>query len=525
MNALSSAASEGLRAVIYTRVSKDDGDTEGASSTERQEQDCSALAATYRWNVVAVERDQGISASGNAERPAWERVLRLVEAGEVDLIVAWHLDRMTRNMTDLERLILLAEHHSVGIKTYTGDMDLTTDTGRMVARILAAVARAEVERKAARQKRANLARREAGIPWKSGFRAFGYTLKGEVVGEEAKLIREGAEAFLAGEALKSIARTWEASGVKPPRAKVWHQTSVRAILLNARIAGYMTYDREITGIGAWEPIVDPDTWGLISARLNDPARKVGGSSRGRKAENLLTSLATCARCDEMVKGKTTRLRERKGAKGTLGYTGATVPIYSCEHRHLTTVRSEADGWVVDAMSLAASVHAPGLVLSIPEPGQSLELVAVVEEKREQMRELGKAFATLPRIAFDAAMEALSADLEAAEAAASAASVGDVDPSRLNAEAVTNFRDADLDTQRAVLARVARIRLHPRGRGKRNLHISEQVEMDVKVTEADGSSEWVPVLRPRATGWEPAKASKPSHLLPITARAMAEAKGL
>lgn len=519
MNALSSAASEGLRAVIYTRVSKDDGDTEGASSTERQEQDCTALAATYRWNVVAVEKDQGISASGNAERPAWERVLRLVEAGEVDLIVAWHLDRMTRNMTDLERLILLAEQHSVGIKTYTGDMDLTTDTGRMVARILAAVARAEVERKAARQKRANLARREAGIPWKSGFRAFGYTLQGEVVEAEAKLIRGGAEAFLAGEALKSIARTWEESGVKPPRAKVWHQTSVRAILLNARIAGYMTYRREITGLGAWEPIVDPDMWGLISARLSDPARKVGGSSRGRKAENLLTSIAVCAKCEEAVGGKTTRTRERKGAKGKLGFTGETLPIYSCDSRHLATYRGDVDAFVVDLMSLAATVHLPGMVLSLPEPGQALELLGKVEEKREQVKELGRAFGSMPRIAFDAAMDALVRDLEEVESSLSRSSSGGADPSRLNSDAIERFRDADLDTKRELLSRLARITLHPRGRGKRNLSIADQVEMDIKVTDTSGATRWVAVSRPSFLGWEP-DGSTPSSMLPATARALA-----
>lgn len=521
VNTVNSTVPEGLRAVVYTRVSKDDGITEGASSTERQEQDCLALAATYRWNVVGIEKDHGISASGKVERPAWERVLRMVEAGEVDLIVAWHLDRMTRNMTDLERLILLAEERSVGIKTYTGDMDLSSDTGRMVARILAAVARAEVERKAARQKRANLSRREEGQPWKSGWRAFGYTLTGEVVEAEAALIRSGVETLLSGGTLKGIARTWEASGIKPPRAATWGQTSVRSIFLNARIAGYMTYGREIVGKGVWEPIIPMETWGLAAARLNDPERLVGGSSRGRRAENLLTSIAVCARCEEKVGGKTTGLRERKGAKGKLTYTGERPAIYSCDHRHLTTYRKEAEAYVIDGISLAASVHGPGMVLSIPKPGQALDLWAEVERRREQVKELGSRFGTMPHVAFDAAMEAVTSDLEAAEAALSVSSSGDMDPSRLNADAVHNFRTADLDTQRALLDRLARIRLHPRGKGKRDLSISEQVEMDVKVTAADGSVEWVPVLRPTHTGWTPKNSKQPSDMLPATARAMAE----
>jgi len=521
MNTSAGSKTEGLCAVVYTRVSKDDGVVDGAaSSTERQEQDCLSLAATYRWDVVAVERDQGISASGKADRPAWERVLGMVEAGEVDLIVAWHLDRMTRNMNDLERLIVMAEDHSVGIKTFTGDMDLTNDTGRMVARILAAVARAEVERKAARQKRANLSRREDGQPWKSGWRAFGYTLQGEVVEAEAALIRSGVEGFLSGATLKGIARDWEASGIKPPRAATWGQTSVRSIFNNARIAGHMTYGREIVGTGAWEPIIPAETWGLVAAKLGDPNRKVGGSSRGRKAENLLTGIATCSQCQEVVGGKTTGLRTRKGSQGKLGYTGERPRIYSCQHRHLTTLREEADGYVVDGVSLAATTLGPGMVLSIPEPGQSLDLLAVVEETREQLRHLGESYATMPRIAYNAAVEAVSRDLQEAEAVLIRSTSGDIDPSRLNADAIHRFREADLDTQRAILSRITRITLHPRGRGRRNTSISEQIEMDVKVTATDGTLEWVPVLRPTSAGWESGNPVRPSDLLPTTAGAMA-----
>ena len=153
---------EGLRAVIYVRISRDDGNTEGAGPIERQLADCRMLAQLRRYEVVAEEEDRGVSAYGEKKRPAWERVLEMVERGEVDVIVAWHIDRMTRNMVDLERLILLTEEHGVSVATVTGDIDLTNETGKMVARILAAVARAEVERKATRQKRANLSRREEG---------------------------------------------------------------------------------------------------------------------------------------------------------------------------------------------------------------------------------------------------------------------------------------------------------------------------------------------------------------------------
>lgn len=119
------------RAVIYTRVSLDR--TGQGASNERQEAKCRALAELRDWEVVAVEADISKSAYSGVERPAWKRVLKMIREDEVDIVIAWHIDRMTHSMTDLEELILLAEEHNVGVATATGDIDLTTDVGRMVA--------------------------------------------------------------------------------------------------------------------------------------------------------------------------------------------------------------------------------------------------------------------------------------------------------------------------------------------------------------------------------------------------------
>ncbi|MFK4226181.1 recombinase family protein [Streptomyces sp. NPDC019890] len=159
------------RAVIYARASLD-APGEGPS-VERQLEACRQLCELRGWAVVDERVDNSISASTGKERLAWKSVLAMVEAREVDLIVAWHIDRMTRSMLDLEELILLAENAGVGVATASGDLDLTTDVGRMVARILAAVARAEVERKGARQKLANAARAAEGDVHFGGVRPFG----------------------------------------------------------------------------------------------------------------------------------------------------------------------------------------------------------------------------------------------------------------------------------------------------------------------------------------------------------------
>src|SRR5690606_20357781 len=134
------------RAVIYTRVSRDDSG-EGQSNA-RQEEQCRKLADMRGWSVVAVEADVSISAYSGKHRPAWQRVLGMAERGEVDVIVAWRLDRVTRRVKELVDLTETARRTGVAVATTDGQLDLTTPTGKAVATILGAVAELEVEVKA-----------------------------------------------------------------------------------------------------------------------------------------------------------------------------------------------------------------------------------------------------------------------------------------------------------------------------------------------------------------------------------------
>ncbi|MDQ3715476.1 MAG: recombinase family protein, partial [Actinomycetota bacterium] len=165
----------GPRSVIYARQSLDRSG-EGAA-IERQVADCRKLAEARGWDVVEVVSDNDISASNGKARPGYQRVLTMIESGSVDRVVVWAVDRLTRRMRDLEDVVDLCERTGVSIATVSGDIDLSTDMGRMVARILASVARGEVERKGTRQKRANLQRAQKGdVGWTR--RPFGYQRDG-----------------------------------------------------------------------------------------------------------------------------------------------------------------------------------------------------------------------------------------------------------------------------------------------------------------------------------------------------------
>jgi len=141
------------RAVIYLRESVDqDGD---AHNVANHLADCRRLTDRRGWTVTRVLCDNDVSATNGKRRPEWEALLRMIEDHAMDRLVVWAADRLLREPTDLELLIKLCERENMPIATATGDLDLSNDQGRLVARILTAVAKGEVERKSARQKLAN----------------------------------------------------------------------------------------------------------------------------------------------------------------------------------------------------------------------------------------------------------------------------------------------------------------------------------------------------------------------------------
>ncbi|MGH3096475.1 MAG: recombinase family protein, partial [Streptosporangiales bacterium] len=140
-----------MRAAVYLRISQDrTGDELGVT---RQRDDAQQLVSQRGWTLIHEYPDNDVSAAGKKPRPQFDAMLASVERGEIDAIVAWSLDRLTRNRRDQLRLIETCEPHRVTIALCRGsDMDLSTPAGRMSADILASVARNEIEVKSDRSR-------------------------------------------------------------------------------------------------------------------------------------------------------------------------------------------------------------------------------------------------------------------------------------------------------------------------------------------------------------------------------------
>lgn len=468
---------EARRVVAYARVSLDQ--TGEGRSVERQLEAVRKLCDLRGWVIAEEIVDNSISAYGKKERPGWSRVLEYVASGEISHVAAWHIDRCTRSLLELEELIILAEDNGVGIATAVGDVDLSTDTGRMVARIIAAVARAEVERKAARQRLANAQAASAGLPYTNGVRSFGFESDGVThIPEEAKAVRKAAEDVLSGVSLSAVAREWTEAGLLSERAKrrgaeAWTVRGVKRALTNPRVAGLRAYNGEVVAEGQWEPIITEEALIALTAKLNDPARLTNPSKSGRAPTTLLTGIAECG-AEECSAGITGR-----------GYRG--VPVYSCRgSNHQRVSRDRADEWVsaviVDRLSMPDA-------LALLAPSGDAEADAAkgeAEDLRARLATLAEGFAdgVLTQAQLTAGTAKIRARLAEVETVLSTAGTGsvltglDVGTDRI----AEQWRNLPLDRRRVIVEALVTVRLHPK-RGRHSIALDEEVEVTWKTRQA------------------------------------------
>src|SRR5690554_3526718 len=292
------------RVGIYARISLDRRDGEGVA---RQLADCRELAAARGWDDLVEYVDNDISAFRAKRRPEYERLLEDLHARRLSAVVAYHPDRIYRKPADLEAFIDAVQAAGAEVATVrAGDVDLSTASGRMVARILGSVSRHESERIGERVARAKLERARQGRAAGGGLRPFGLTAdRTAVVEDEARVLREVADAILAGRSWRSEVDRLNAEGMRTTAGNQWTIGTLRRTLTSPYVAGLRAYHGQVVGAAAWPAIIDRDTWELLRAGAS--ARRRPG--RPPKRQRLLSGLLACYHCGSpLYVGQTSRCR-------------------------------------------------------------------------------------------------------------------------------------------------------------------------------------------------------------------------
>jgi site-specific DNA recombinase len=489
-------ASQPLRAFTYARQSKDHD-----AGIGRQQEDTDGLADRRGYVIPEGGRfaDNDVSASKeNRKRPDYERMMARIRNGECDVLVITYMDRLYRRPIELEHIIPEIEKAGVLIATvYEGDMDLRTDTGQLQARVKVAFARAEVMRKANRQKRANLERAQNGDRTPHGIRPFGYQDdRVSPLEDEAEAIRWACRHVLVGGSVSAILRDWTDRGVKPrfdgrtrrdengddvPFAGRWTHASVTRILTNPRIAGLnsLPNSSEIIGEGNWSPIITPETWAAVRDILSDPGRV---APRGNVS---LGGFLFYCRCGAKVQ-RDTRYRGRKGDPGRVG-----IPIYKCveytakaEGRpgpHVTIAAGQIDRYV--EMRLLDRMREPDAAQVFQRKRDGTADVAKLKQERKQISDGlsqlagDSAMGLIPRATYLDAAKRITARLDEIDAQIAEAGKTDAAALLLGADDPADvWNGLDVTVQRKIIESTMHITLKPPGCGCRNPDLTQLVRV-------------------------------------------------
>lgn len=451
---------EPQNALALVRIS-DDPD-ERQVGVKRQEQDCRDLATRLGWNIgeVIVENDTSAYKTKVVKdergrrrrvtlRPEFERALDLLNSGRNDGLIVYNTDRLARTFYDLERLIDIVSTGRAVVTSVTGSLDLSNDDGIAMARMNVTMANKSSADTARRVARAARARAETGAAKTDGFRPYGYDRDMTIVPEEAAVIIEVADRIMLGDPVRSIAADLNARGVKPMYADKWRNPAVKSIVRKPTVAGLRAYtpsnpsDAARHGTtyfeGTWEPILERQTWEILTELLEN-----AGGTRTGSVRYLLSGIATCGAC------------KAKLYVGT-GHNGAKH--YRCPECHKVT-RSLAfvDGIVTEVVEglLARDEVKAARARQSKRPMRSLVGLSALRERRRQILDSAGLFSPADIADMLKSVDDRIADLEER----SAATFGAVTMPR-----AVEFADLALARQRMVVRALVTVEVLPAGRGR------------------------------------------------------------
>jgi site-specific DNA recombinase len=312
-----------VRCVVYTRKSSEEGLELAFNSLDAQREACAAYIDSQRhegWLALDDRYDDGGYSGGTLDRPALQRLIRDIEAGRVDTVVCYKIDRLSRSLTDFAKLVDAFERNRVTFVSVTQSFCTTTSMGRLTLNILLSFAQFERELAGERIRDKFAASRRKGI-FMGGRPPLGYDAmdrKLVVNPTEADLIRLIFRRFLdLGSALLLIrelnaqghhTKSWTTQAGTFREGRPFDKGALYKILRNRTYLGEAVYKGQ-SYPGEHEPTVDRATWDRVHEVLASNAKRRGNEARARTPAPL-RGLMRCTHCSSAMTPTHTRRRGR-----------------------------------------------------------------------------------------------------------------------------------------------------------------------------------------------------------------------
>jgi len=210
-----------VRCAIYTRKSSEEGLEQDFNSLDAQREACSAYVqsqASEGWTLLPDRYDDGGVSGGTLERPALTRLLADIDAGKIDTVVCYKVDRLSRSLFDFAKLVEAFEKAGVSFVSVTQSFNTTTSMGRLTLNMLLSFAQFEREVTAERIRDKIAASKAKGM-WMGGTPPLGYRPDGRslaIVEDHAALVREIYARYLRLGNVRLLAEELNADGIRTP---------------------------------------------------------------------------------------------------------------------------------------------------------------------------------------------------------------------------------------------------------------------------------------------------------------------
>ena len=220
-----------LRCAVYTRKSTEDGLEQEFNSLHAQREACEAYILSQRhegWALVDRHYDDGGFSGGTMQRPGLLALIEDIEAGLVDVIVVYKVDRLTRSLADFAKIVERLDARQASFVSVTQAFNTTTSMGRLTLNVLLSFAQFEREVTGERIRDKIAASKKKGL-WMGGPVPLGYEVidrKLVPVWEEAKRVRTIMQRYIVSRSANELIAQMEEEGI---RTKVQRRTSVERL--------------------------------------------------------------------------------------------------------------------------------------------------------------------------------------------------------------------------------------------------------------------------------------------------------
>ena len=303
-----------LRCAVYTRKSIEKGLDMEFNTLHAQREACENYIKSQAgkgWVCLPEHYDDGGFSGGNVNRPALQKLRADIEAGKIDVVVVYKIDRLSRSLLDFADLQTFFQKHNISFCSVTQEINTSTSAGRMMLNILMSFSQHEREIIAERIKDKVVASKKRGM-WLGGYVPFGYFAENKKLyphSQEAPIVKRIFERFVETQSPKLIALELNQEGILPRTGNLWKVPYISRIISNRIYVGEIFYNDEIIP-GIHKAIIDRDIWERAQeiVKSNNPYDRAGGA-----AELIvpLKGLLRCGHCGGAMKPVfTTRGKKR-----------------------------------------------------------------------------------------------------------------------------------------------------------------------------------------------------------------------